>query len=245
MRVALALCLVTAVAGGGCLDGLFSADVSPRDYLRDLDYTLWIIEVDYAEGERPPDSALSLLRDRMQSVVRKPDGVEVRMDEVLEREETTWGTDSLRQLRRDHQDEETDGHTVVTHLSFVAGHSGEDDDEGRVLGVAIDHRQVVIFSQTVKSSCTVTSLPPCLYSTEEVFGAVVVHEFGHILGLVNNGIPMVSDHQDESHGAHSDNPDSVMYWAVETTDIFQSLTGELPNQFDADDRADLRAAGGR
>ncbi len=250
MRI-VAVALVALVAGAGCLDDVLpSGPVGPRDYLRDSDYTKWVIEVDYAGGERPSDSVLSLLKQSMKDVVNKPGGVEVRLDDQLPRDERSWTTDALQVLRDDRQDAETGGETVVTHLAFLAGHSASDNADGRVLGVAIGHGQVAIFSATVKDSCTSFSLPPCLYSDDEIFRAVVVHEFGHILGLVDNGIPMVNDHEadscnDQPDRGHSDNPGSVMYCAVETTDFLQALSGDLPTEFDADDRADLEAAGGK
>jgi hypothetical protein len=43
----------------------------------------------------------------------------------------------------------------------------------------------------------------------------LIHEIGHAIGLVNNGLPMVEAHQDADHGAHCNNPDCVMYWANE------------------------------
>ena len=43
----------------------------------------------------------------------------------------------------------------------------------------------------------------------------LVHEFGHGVGLVNNGIPNLADHHDAEHGAHCADDRCVMYWAVE------------------------------
>lgn len=41
--------------------------------------------------------------------------------------------------------------------------------------------------------------------------AVLIHEVGHALGLVNKGTPMVADHADPDAPGHSANPESVMY----------------------------------
>ncbi len=59
--------------------------------------------------------------------------------------------------------------------------------------------------------------------------AVINHEFGHLLGLVNNGTPMIGDHQDEPHGKHCDNSKCLMYYAAETSDLLANLlTGAVP-----------------
>lgn len=45
--------------------------------------------------------------------------------------------------------------------------------------------------------------------------ATLIHEFGHAIGLVNNGVPLASQHQDTAHGAHCTNDRCVMFWQVE------------------------------
>ena len=46
--------------------------------------------------------------------------------------------------------------------------------------------------------------------------ATVVHELGHVIGLVNNGVPMVTPHEDFEHPHHSTDVDDVMYWDLVT-----------------------------
>lgn len=58
--------------------------------------------------------------------------------------------------------------------------------------------------------------------------ATVVHELGHAIGLVNNGLPMVSSHEDGAHARHSSDSNCVMYWMVESKDtILSSLTNMM------------------
>ncbi len=72
--------------------------------------------------------------------------------------------------------------------------------------------------------------------------AVLVHEAGHNLGLVDNGIPMQTPHKDAQHGNHDSNQNCVMYWAVESSLISQ-LLGTVPRDYDANCLAELQAAG--
>jgi len=46
--------------------------------------------------------------------------------------------------------------------------------------------------------------------------ATVVHEIGHTIGFVDNGVPMVNAHEDTEHPHHTLDQDGVMYWAVES-----------------------------
>ena len=68
--------------------------------------------------------------------------------------------------------------------------------------------------------------------------AVVTHEMGHLLGLVD--LVLDDKRGDPAHPGHSTNRGSVMFWAVETSLVGQVLGGPPPVDFDSDDVADLR-----
>ena len=76
-------------------------------------------------------------------------------------------------------------------------------------------------------------------SAEEIENSVLVHEFGHLLGLVNLVYTSPVDHEDKDHPGHSNNEESVMYRAVESGDLRNIITGQLPDEFDQDDLNDL------
>jgi hypothetical protein len=120
------------------------------------------------------------------------------------------------------------GQQVVLRLLFVRG-SYEGD--GPVLGVAVRGDVAAVFSDQVAAAAGL------LVSPGEVEDAVSVHEVGHLLGLVD--IVLQTGRADPDHAGHSRNTGSVMYWAVESDLIGQLLGGDIPHDFDADDRADL------
>ena len=233
-----ALGLALAMASGGCLGsgGLFGG-VGPRDYLSDSKYDTWIIEVDSVEGQAPSSGALELLRSRLQEVANKPGGIEIRQSDTLAARGGTWSSRDILDLDSSSQDVHTTGKTVVTHLLVLDGEFTTDN----VIGVAIGHSTIAIFMQTIRDGCGPICLPP---GTDPIVRSVLVHEFGHALGLVDNGIAMVNDHEDPEHPGHSSNDQSVMWWQVETIGIF-GLGTAPPSTFDAADKADMCNAGGR
>lgn len=92
----------------------------------------------------------------------------------------------------------------------------------------------------------VTSVGGSANEQRYVEQATVVHELGHSVGLVNNGIPLTSNYEDASHPKHSSNSKCVMYWSVESsTSILTLLTGSILgsrlNLFEAETLADGRA----
>jgi hypothetical protein len=76
------------------------------------------------------------------------------------------------------------------------------------------------------------------------------HELGHVLGLVDFGLPMVMDHRDPdpSHGPHDLSRDCAMYFAYSTMDAVDALADRLlmagapPIELDAPCLADISAA---
>lgn len=238
------LCL--AIASSGCLGsggGLFGQS-GPRDYVSSENYTKWVIEVDTIQGQGPPSGALDFLKSRLASVVNKPGGLDLLQDDTMPARGGEWTDRDIAQYVDAHRGTNTGGNTVVTHLLFLDGHSEHDEDNARVLGVAYGHETIVLFAESIASSCTILATNPCT-NAAPVWRSVLVHEFGHTMGLVDNGIPMVTPHEDSSHPGHSSSQSSVMYWAVERSGLLSVFTGDPPNDYDAADRADLCRAGGK
>lgn len=234
--IAFTLLLVPAFAG--CLTGLLDGDsVSPKDLITDQK-SKWVIEIDYVQGHRPSQDAIDLLKSRMNALVHK-DSIQVIVDDVIPSQKQGLKVSDFERLKDAHKDQSNSDDTVVTYVLYVDGGSASDTDEGKVLGLAYSHNTVVMFDETINNAANLR------FSATEIERAVLVHEFGHILGLVNNGIPMKTPHEHSTEKKHSDNPNSVMTPAVETTTNLFNIIGGLPTAFDADDKADICAFGGK
>lgn len=212
-----------------------------------------VIEVDAVPDYQPYASTGGRLVEGLAEVLDKPDGIEVVMDGDIEPrgDDHTWSRDELFALADRTDDLEVPAGTAKMHVIFVDG-EGESDSGNGVLGLAWDHRQIVIFKQTLEQSCDSGTLPirqQRLCENAEL--SVLTHEVGHTIGLVDNGLPMVSDHADPEHPHHDVDDSCVMYWAYEGERLFDRLTSRLmggndkPLGFDAackEDIADLRDA---
>lgn len=245
----------------GCLKdivpGVGDEQANPHDFLSASEYTKWVVEIDAADGQLAPGEALATLRNRLEGVVNKPDGIEFRSSETLPARGGTWSDKDLLQLSDAHRDVDTGGQTAALHLLFV---DGSYEQQG-VLGVTYTSKRsdgsvvasgpIVIFSESIREACApVVLVSPCV-DINSYWAAVLVHEFGHALGLVNNGVPMQRNHEaTECNGSpdkgHSSNTASVMHCDVEQVNITNAFGGGgPPTSFDADDKADLCAAGGK
>jgi hypothetical protein len=86
---------------------------------------------------------------------------------------------------------------------------------------------------------------PPLVTTDEIEGATLVHEIGHLLALVNGGVPMVTPHEDPQSRFHDVDEDCVMYFQLSIGLLGPNLGDPLFAQFDVHCMEDLAAFGGR
>lgn len=204
-----------------------------------------IVEIDSQTGEGPRTDAVNLLKQRIGERLNKPGGVVFEQRDISIQAQASWTASELRALERDHRDHDTSVGTAVMYILYVGGGYEKDSPDGKVLGVAYSPSSIAIFKDNVDSTRPLGPIP--IFSSGDVEKAVLVHEFGHLLGLVNLGLPMQTPHEDTSdeHRGHSNNQGSVMYWAVESDYLSRIFNGPPPTQFDSNDIADMRAGGGK
>lgn len=130
---------------------------------------------------------------------------------VVADEELT--ADDLLALAALHRDDPGGGATRTYYLLFVSGQYTDDSGpRPGVLGVSIGNSGVVAMFKDVIESTGLPAVPNLERFVEQ---SVLIHEVGHALGLVNNGVALASAHHDSPNGAHCTNDQCVMYWLNE------------------------------
>ncbi|MBD43092.1 MAG: hypothetical protein CMB09_03200 [Euryarchaeota archaeon] len=201
--------------------------------LSDDKYTSMVVEIDYEAGYMPEQSSTDLLKTRLEQVCDKPQGIEIFLTETNFEHEGQWSASDVREKGwNEKSNNPQSDSTLYWQAIFPSGQYANDG----VLGVAVDASTIAIFGEAVDDAEGPIFNRP---SAEEIENSVLVHEFGHLLGLVNLVYQSPVDHEDEEHKGHSSNEDSVMYWAIESANIGNIITGELPDDFDSDDLNDL------
>ena len=158
-------------------------------------------------------------------------------------DETDFSIERLLELDNAHREGVTGGDTLVFHAMWVDGYLFADGErQSGVIGVSIGRTGTIAMFKPVIET---------LGFTEVVrrFGeqTTLIHEVGHAVGLVNNGVEMVEAHQDEANGAHCSSDRCVMYWANEgvgdlTEFVAQYVTDGSSVVFDDACLADVRGA---
>ena len=206
----------------------------PGSYAADLLAPARSSAIDIAVGTQPSAEPRQDSIDHVESVVRDVSGkaVGTTAGPAVGGSARDWSADDLRALVPP-STAPIGGRARIT-LLFVHGTLG--GDKG-VLGAAIRGDLAVIFVDRVNASATP------LVGSSGIESAVVTHEVGHLLGLVD--LYLHTGRQDPDHPGHSTDTHSVMYWAVESDLVGDLLEGGPPREFDDADRADLaRIRGG-
>ncbi len=195
-------------------------------------YTKLVVEIDYETGYKPESSSTDMLVERLKQVCDKPNGVEIKFELTEFGHEGSWTAQDVRDKAWDSKAQDPRESSTLTWQIIFPANTYEDDN---VLGVAVDASTIAIFGDSVDDAAGFFSRP----SAEEVENSVLVHEAGHLLGLVNLVYTSPADHEDSDNKGHSNNDESVMYWAIESRSVGSFISGDLPTEFDQDDLDDL------
>lgn len=251
---ALALALVATLLAAGC--AALTPGEAPRPYYTDVlagaPFTRLIIEVDHAPGREPGEAAMTHLLSTFRNITTKTE-VEVVMAASLDDAAETWTAKKLLALEIETRNTTHAVPVAVLHVLYPAGQYENPGVAGVTIGGPV-LGPAVVFLDTIREypvgigGTGIGNAPLPEEAVRIVERSTVVHEAGHAIGLVDNGLAMVCPHEDEAHEAHSANTGSIMYYAVDSLEgVRQFLTqeGRIPDKFDANDLRDIQAAGGR
>lgn len=208
---------------------------SAEDFLRDDQFTELLIEIQYMPGHRPLDSSLDELKVFLENHLNKITITILEPEEIPSGEKDQYAADEVRDLEEQHRQHFTEGTTLTSYNIFVDGEFSQQN----VLGIAYYNTSTAYFGETIQS---VSGSPPLNPSREKIESTVLRHEYGHLLGLVNNGTDMEDDHHDVENGAHCTEQECLMYATVQTADFFQNTFDNTIPDLDDFCRADLEAA---
>lgn len=238
-----------------CSDGLTGSDgdrnrpqpfnhkVNPGDsakaFLEGDQYSTLNLEIDYMEGYEPTQRALDSLETFLQKHLNK-ENINIGVpNSIPAAGQNAYTANEIRNLEEQHRDHFTGAgsDTLWAYFLFVDG----EFNEANVLGIAYWSSSMAFFGQTIADNSGGIGQD----NQYELEGTVFRHEFGHIMGLVNAGTPMVEPHQDGANGHHCTEENCVMYYQTNTTDFFaNTMDGNLPDLLQYC-QADVQANGGK
>lgn len=209
--------------------------IEAKDFLTSKKYEKLQVEVCYVDGHSPKQESLDQLKAFLESRLNKPGGITFKYKIISSPGQGSFDQNDLEDIEKNNRTDYSRKDMLVAFVFFAdAPYSS-----GNVLGLAYGSTSCAIFEKTVEDNSGGFGQP-----TQEVLETTVLeHEFGHLIGLVDNGTDMVTAHASDGH--HCNDSNCLMYYAVETLDFIGNLVGGEVPQLDAHCIADLQANGGK
>ncbi|MEO1010933.1 MAG: hypothetical protein AAFX53_06470 [Bacteroidota bacterium] len=172
---------------------LRATGASANQILSNSAFTRLQVEIAYVSGFRPTTAAMNNFTAFLRELTFKED-IEMVFKELPSPEEETLTLEEVVDLEEENRTAYNDGQTLAIYIYFADAPSDSDnEEEGLVtLGAVYRNTSMIIYERTVRN----LAARSFRIAVEDVETATLNHEFGHLLGLVNLGSPMVTPHEE-------------------------------------------------
>ena len=215
---------------------ILSVGKSAHDLLSTGAYSSLSIEIQYMPGMQLLPESVNNLLNFLKTYLDKPGGITVTQKQVAS---FTADTISLSQVA----DFEIANRSLYTKDNVIAVYilvSDATNSSPLILGTSYLSTSIVLYEKSIRAH----SGGFAQATREKVESGVMEHEFGHLVGLVNNGTPMVTSHEDPEHAHHCTNTNCLMYYEIETSGLTRVANHTVPS-LDENCINDLSANGGK
>ena len=194
---------------------------SGEAFITDITYDQLLVELQYMPGSAPDQESITNLQAFLEQHLDKSSITFLEPQEIPSGGQVSYTASDVRIIEEENRREFTDGSSLAAYVLFL---DGEYETES-VLGIAYYNTSTAYFGDTINRISGGLGQP----SRTKIESTVFAHEFGHLMGLVNNGTEAQTDHHDSENGAHCTVEECLMYYRVETTDFFANLfDGSVP-----------------
>ena len=232
----------------GCSDDSDLNDVAKYTYLQQVGYSANDIlsndffndiyfDVMYVDGFAPSDETLNNLKFFIEERTYKSNIIfEKRLINITLK--SSYTLDEIKIIEEENRNKFSGDNQIAISILFLNGTSSANLENSIILGKAYRNTSLVIFEESVHLFSDDHFEP----SRSVLETKIILHEFCHLLGLVNKGTSPVNIHIDSEHAGHCIIADCLMYYLVVNGSNMN--TEQIP-QLDSFCVADLKANGGK
>jgi predicted Zn-dependent protease len=188
---------------------------SASDLLLDDVYRSLTIEIQYMPGYAPDAEAVANLRGFLYEHLQKPGGIRITTRQIASSADTVLSLDDVVAIERANRTAFAASDRLTLYILYANGYY----TNSNIMGWAYRNTSAVIFAKKMVEQSGRRGKP----ARTKLETTVLLHELGHLLGLVNVSSPMQSPHRDGRHGKHCKNPRCLMYYKADN----RYITGQL------------------
>jgi hypothetical protein len=208
-----------------------------NEILSSKHFTALEVEIQSVRGFAPSQESLDQLRAFLLKHVKKSRGIRIIVDSAIPAPTRLTGEDGyslndLKQIEARHRRHYTAKGTLVLYALFLDKNLAGDIATDRILGRAYGAQSVAIFMNSLKSISPAPANPAFVETT------TILHEFGHLLGLVSMD-DTARSHADLAHHSCT-NSKCLMNHAAESGAQIGAFTAEQIPTLDDDCENDLK-----
>ena len=194
---------------------------SAHELLSDQVYKSLVVEIDYMKGYKPRQRTLDNLRNFLETYLNKPKGITIVLHEIPSTTSDSLSMIDVAAVETRNRNRFVQQDKTSIYILFTDGvHPG-----GQILGMAYQNTSAVVYGRAIRKYSSLAGR----LTREELETAVLLHEIGHLIGLVNKGTESQSNHVDPSFHDHCTNKKCLMYHSVETKSLSSILLkGYIP-----------------
>ncbi|WP_103863760.1 hypothetical protein [Aquimarina sp. I32.4] len=213
---------------------------SANDLLSDTNYNSLTIEIVAVQGFEPTRDAIEGFRDFLQDRLFKPNGITITQRSIPSSGKAPFAIEEIAEIENTNRTLFNKEDDITVYIYFADGRREADTSEQVTLGSAYLNTSIVIYKETLLQLSTRTGSP----ALSAIETATLNHEFAHLMGLVNLGTPLQSQHEDSEEHNHCNVSGCLMESAIKFGMGMMSI-GDMIPQLDSQCIADLRANGGK
>lgn len=218
-----------------------SLGVSANDLLSQETYTSLRLEVIYVSDFAPSPTTLDQIKAFLEEYTYKPGGINIVTKAISSPGGGSYEISEISNIETESRSAFTTGEEIAVSILFLDGKSATQEDGKLILGTAYKNTSMVIFEETIRKLSTTSGI-----ARSEIESTTIKHEFGHLFGLVDNGSPAQSAHEDSESKSHCDVASCIMVASVGFgKGAIDLLKNKQSVTFDPKCRQDLQSNGGR
>jgi len=206
---------------------------SARDFLRNSSYTSLKIEIQYMPGLRSSSTTMDAFVNFLKLRLNKTSGIFIDQKEINPTLKTVLSVSDILDIENRNRSVFNEGNQLSAYILIIDGSYYS----GSSLSLAYNNTSICLFGVPLKYY----TLGLSEEAKSKIMAMLFEHEFGHLLGLVNMGTPMKTEHLDKENSNHCNNSNCLMHHTFES--IVQHID-KIPD-FDANCITDLKANGGK